>query len=281
VAGNSTECGRSVTSKIVAILLTFTDGDVHTLTEVARLAGMPTSTVHRLIGELAAWGLLERTDDAQYRVGAPLREIGAHAPRLPGLHERARRVMEDLSAATRTDVRLGLLAHDHVGFIEKVPGNRPVSRFADGGVVPAHATAMGKALLAFAPPAALELVIAGGLKAYTPHTLTTVDGLRRALSTARLSRMAISRWELIVGVSTMAVPVFGGGGTVVAALELRVPDLRNDLRVLHPVLVVAARSLSRELATTQSYDRSPLIAGQWGSPVGVPAADAMPVAVGV
>ena len=61
MAGNSTESGRSVTSKITSILMTFTEGSVHSLTEIARLAGLPVSTAHRLTAELASWRLLERT----------------------------------------------------------------------------------------------------------------------------------------------------------------------------------------------------------------------------
>ena len=54
LSGNSSESGRSVTSKIVAILLTFADGTLHPLTEIAGLTGIPTSTVHRLVSELVA-----------------------------------------------------------------------------------------------------------------------------------------------------------------------------------------------------------------------------------
>jgi hypothetical protein len=64
MAGNSAEPGRSVTSKIVAILLTFHDGNEHSLTEIARLTCLPVSTAHRLVTELAGWGVLERTDEA-------------------------------------------------------------------------------------------------------------------------------------------------------------------------------------------------------------------------
>jgi predicted transcriptional regulator len=68
MAGNSAEPGRSVTSKIVAILQAFTNGGMHSLTEIARLTELPVSTVHRLASELAVNGVLERTDDARYRV---------------------------------------------------------------------------------------------------------------------------------------------------------------------------------------------------------------------
>jgi len=51
--------------------------------------------VHRLVSELVAWGFLERTDDAHYRVGVALRAISATADALPSLREPADRTMED------------------------------------------------------------------------------------------------------------------------------------------------------------------------------------------
>ena len=108
MAGNSADSGRSVTSKVTAILMTFTGGSVHSLTEIARLAGLPISTAHRLASELAAWRILERTEDGYYRIGLPLRMIGTRASHPPNIQERAPRVMEDLSTATRTVARLGV-----------------------------------------------------------------------------------------------------------------------------------------------------------------------------
>ena len=69
MAGNSTEPGQSVTSRVSAILLTFTDCDERSLTDIARLAGLPVSTAHRLAVELASWNLLERDEDGHYHVG--------------------------------------------------------------------------------------------------------------------------------------------------------------------------------------------------------------------
>jgi DNA-binding IclR family transcriptional regulator len=252
MAGNSTETGRSVTSKVVSILLTFTDGNLQSLTEIARLAGLPISTAHRLVAELAAWGVLERTDDAHYRAGVPLKVIGSHAAQASSLNERARRVMEDVSAATRSNVRLGVLDGLQVAFTEKVVGHRPVS-CAVNALLPAHATAMGKALLAFSPPRLVDAVVDAGLERYTPYTLTTGDRLRRALAVTRLTRVALCRWEMELGAAAIAVPIFGGGGMVVAALELKVRDLRSDLNAMQPALIVAARCLSRELATCQPF----------------------------
>ena len=250
MSGNAIETGRSVTSKVVAILMTFADGEAHTLTEVARLAGMPTSTVHRLMGELAESGALERIDGSHYRVGLPLKAICTLPARPPHVHERAQRVMQDLSTAALAPVRLGVLAEGRVAYIEKASVQSPVSSYADGSTVPVHASSMGKALLAFSPPGTLDMIVARGLKAYTRHTLTSAEALRKSLARTRASRVAISRWELVMGVSTVAVPVFGEGGTVTAALELTVRDLRSDMRLVHPLLVVAARSMSHDLATS-------------------------------
>jgi DNA-binding IclR family transcriptional regulator len=109
---------------------------------------------------------------------------------------------------------------------------------------------MGKALLAFSPSGVVDQVVAHGLERFTPRTLTSADQLRRSLSVVRLTHVAVCRGELDDGYSALAVPVFGGGGAVVAALEAAVRDLGAERRVLEPVLTLAARSLSRELALT-------------------------------
>lgn len=253
MAGNCTESGRSVTSKVTSILLAFNEGSVHTLTEIARLAGLPVSTAHRLAAELTASGLLERTDDGHYRVGLPLRMLGADwgtaTAGAPGLTECGANVLEDLAAATRCRARLGVLAGLEVHYVEKQPGHRLVPAFHPAATLPAHATALGRALLAFAGPDVVRAVLALGLRAYTPHTITSADRLRRALTVTRLSRVAVTRGELELGVCGVATPVFGPGGDVVAAIELTVGDLGGNLPPALAALAVAARSLARALAT--------------------------------
>ncbi len=249
MAGNSTEPGRSVTSKVVAILLTFHDGDEHSLTEIARLTGLPVSTAHRLVTELAGWGLLERTDELQFRVGLRIRAIGGRASYSPGIIESARRVLEDLATGARMDARLGILTGTRVTYIQKRFDHSPVTTFATAPRLPAYATALGKALLAFSSLEVLNRVIGDGLERYTPYTLTDPERLRQSLEAIRLTRVAVSRWELESGLSAVAVPVFGAGGTVAAALELAVPNLRSDLHMASSALTVAARGLSRELVT--------------------------------
>jgi DNA-binding IclR family transcriptional regulator len=251
MAGNSIENGRSVTSKIVAILLSFHDGNEHSLSEIARMTGLPISTTHRLVSELAGWGVLERTEEARFRIGLPLRTIGNKGLFTPTAMESARRVLEDLVTAARTAARLGVLAGVDVAYIEKRCDHSPVSTFAQTPKLPVHASALGKALLAFSPTEIVDRVVTNGLKRYTLNTMTDPGRLRRCLASIRLTRVAVSRWELAAGVSEVAVPVFGSGGVAVAALQLEVPNLRTDLEMASSVLTVAARGLSRELAANK------------------------------
>src|SRR3954447_12809213 len=248
MAGNSTESGRSVTSKITSILMTFTEGSEHCLTEIARLAGLSISTAHRLTAELTSWRLLERTPDGLYRAGLPLRMMAGCPDRTPTLQERAPCVLEDLAAATRCRARLGVLQELEVSYIEKQPGHGPVTSFNPAATLPAHPTALGRALLAFSPPGVVDMTIMRGLRPYTAHTVTSPDRFRRALAVTRLTRVAVTRFELEAGACGVAMPVFGPGGDVVAAIELAVGDLGHKLQPVVAALSIAARSLTRELA---------------------------------
>ena len=177
------EPGRSVTSKVAAILLTFQADRKHSLTEIARLTGLPVSTVHRLVIELEGSGLLERTDDAEFRAGLPLQVLSYGTSCSPGILEAARCALVDLATAARARARLGILIGLQVAFIEKHCDGGPVTTFGQAPRLPVHATALGKALLAFSPAELLDRIITNGLQRYTPHTLTDPEKLRRCLAT--------------------------------------------------------------------------------------------------
>ena len=122
----------------------------------------------------------------------------------PTLRERAPFVVDDLCEATRATAPLGVLDDLEVAYIERRPGYRPVSTFSTAARLPVHATALGKALLAFAPSQVVRMVLTPSLPAYTPATLTTPEQLHRALQCVRLHGMATSCGELQAG------PVRGG-----------------------------------------------------------------------
>ena len=248
MAGNTTDAGRSVTSKVVAILLVFTNGTQFSLSEIARLTGLPMATAHRRVAELVDAGLLVRLGHALYRIGPELFRIAAN-PATPTLHERARRVMEDLAeACPHGTVRLGVLDGGRVAYIEKRDPIRPVSTAFGPDTLPLHATAVGKALLAFLPPHGVDRVLPHALHRYTPFTITKPEELLRKLAATRQTYVATARQELELARYDVAVPVFGPGGSVVAALEISLRQPRDTL-MAQSALTLAARMLSRELRT--------------------------------
>ena len=152
MAGNSTESGRSVTSKITSILMTFTEGSEHSLTEIARLAGLPISTAHRLTSELASWRLLERTDGR----ALPGRAAAAHdrrrrrrrRPASPSARPACWRTSRPRPAA---GPGWACCRSSRSPTSRSSPGHRPVIAFSPAATLPAHPTALGRALLAFSP----------------------------------------------------------------------------------------------------------------------------------
>jgi DNA-binding IclR family transcriptional regulator len=257
VAGNSTDPGRSVTSKVTAILIAFSDGEVHTLTEIAAFANLPTSTAHRLASELVAWRLLERTEERSYRIALPLRMIGGEYSESEVCSYtmtvmRALPVLDELSRATQNEVRLGILRGADVLTLQPPlrRGNERIkAESLQHRLMPAHATAAGKALLAFSPPEVVDHVIQAGLTAFTPHTITSPDVLRQKLAVIRLTQVATARGEFEHGKATIAMPIFYRRGRVAAAIELTIGDPATELKPASSALSVACRSLSRQLTT--------------------------------
>ena len=231
MAGNSTDPGRSVTSKVTAILMVFADDGAHTLTEIACCANLPTSTAHRLASELVAWRLLERTEERSYRIGLPLRmiaseysesEVGTYTQTVM----RALPVLHELSRATRNEVRLGVLRGSDVltlqphtnRFSERVTCRRTHCMPSYPRMRPRRA----KRCSPSPRPGVVNRVIAAGLPAFTPHTITSPEVLRQKLSVIRLTQIATSRNEFECGKAAIAMPIFYRGGRVAAAIELAV-----------------------------------------------------------
>lgn len=238
-----------MTGRVLAILEAFSaDRPELTLTEIARRAGLPLSTAHRLVGELTGWGALERADDARYRVGLRLFEVAALAPRGLGLREVAMPFLEDLYEVTRQNVQLAVLDGTEAVFLERLSGRGAVNVITRvGGRLPLHATGVGLVLLAHADPDLQERVLAGPLRRYTRKTVTAPEDVRRTLADVRRTGVAVSDGQIELVALSVAAPVRGPRGEVVAALSVVVPAQGADPRAFVPVVRAAALGVSRGL----------------------------------
>jgi len=146
---------RTVTSRVLSVLDVFTDRRRSlTLSDISRRSGIPLATTHRLVGELVAWGALERDDAGRYQIGLHLWEVGALAPRGLGLREAAMPYLEDLYEATHQHVQLAVLDGLEVVYVERLSARDAVGVHSRvGGRWPAHTTGVGLVLLAFADAA--------------------------------------------------------------------------------------------------------------------------------
>jgi DNA-binding IclR family transcriptional regulator len=218
--------GRSATSRALSVLDAF-DGPESaghpalTLSQVARRAGLPVGTAHRLVGELCAARLLARRADGTYEVGARMWRLGLHAsPTL--LRETALPHLQDLVLETGHTVHLAVLDGAHALVVERLAGSRTQpTRHSPGGRLPLHCTAVGKVLLAHAPADLVAAVLAEPAR-YTPWTTTDPARLRRQLDAIRATGLARSAQEHRPGVSSLAMPVRGARG-VVASLAILAP----------------------------------------------------------
>jgi IclR family transcriptional regulator, acetate operon repressor len=224
-------------------------GDSPGISELARRSGLAKTTVFRLVRELAACGLVEITP-AGVRLGMRLFELGNSVPRQRSLKEAALPFMRDLHEATRETVHLAVLDGAEVVYIEITHGaHAPRLPSRVGGRMPAHATGVGKAILAFSPPEVAAALIDAGLERRTARTIVAPGALRRELARIRESGVSFDREESGPGIVCAASPVFGAGGMAVAALSLTGWSSRLDLARVAPAVRTAALALSRQLGS--------------------------------
>lgn len=223
------EGSNSVVGKLRLILESFTIEDEQiSLSDLARRTGISKASVHRLAQELLAWGMLERAGQ-EYRLGMRAFELGSRVPRFRVLRDSVRPTMEQLHQETREVVHLGVLDGQEVLYLEKVSASPQAARPSRiAGRMPLHCTAIGKVLLAHAPPTLLEDVIANGLPRVSVGTVVAPGLLVEQVRQVRKRGYAVEREETTVGYSSVAVPLYGGSGLVLGALSLTAPTFRAD-----------------------------------------------------
>ncbi|WP_067568174.1 IclR family transcriptional regulator [Nocardia acidivorans] len=247
--------GESVLSRVVRIYEAFgSDEPALTMSELARRSDLPLATASRLVHELIGYGWLRRTPDRRIRVGVRLWELTARAAPTLGLRAAAMPFMTDLHAVVGQHVQLGVLQDRDVLYIERLsaPGAVPNQSHL-AGRLPLHAAAPGLVLLAHAPGELQRAVLCGPLRALTPHTLTEPAALRAALCEVRRTGVAFCAGHVNEPAAAIAVPLRAGGGRIVAALSLIVPN-DESARTYVPAVRAAGHGISRALGFAPSAD---------------------------
>ncbi|WP_308250874.1 IclR family transcriptional regulator [Nonomuraea rhizosphaerae] len=249
MAGGSREPGRTVTSKVLAILGAFDSGHPQlTLTDLARRSGLPLSTVHRLAGELEEWQALSRAPDGRLRIGLRLWELGQLAP--ARLQDLAHPWLQELFASTGENVHIAVRDGMEVLYVDKVAGRRAVPIVSRTGArLPMHPTGVGRALLAFEPDWFVRSYLERELERPTRHTITEPGRLARELATVRAQGYALTYEEMTLGSCSAAAPVLVDGRAVAAlGIVLASRRARELPRLVEPLLR-ATEQIGKAIAT--------------------------------
>jgi DNA-binding IclR family transcriptional regulator len=193
--------------------------------KIAQRVELPRSTVHRIAAALEAESLVvPALPSGGYRLGPELARIAASAG--GELSESVRPFIERLRYEVDETVDLAVLNRNRVFFVDQVAAPHRLQALSAVGVsLPAHCTAIGKALLAGLTDEQVERLLPERLPAETSNTITDRAELLVDLERVRATMIAYDREELTIGISAVGAAI-RDAGSVVAALSIPVPTAR-------------------------------------------------------
>jgi IclR family transcriptional regulator, KDG regulon repressor len=220
-----------IVDKTLRILLLFGEQQAEWgLGALAREVDIPKTTVYRILRVLQMHGfLVQDPDSRRFRLGLAALELGRRAYEGLELTQVARPIMTQIASRCDETVLLQVIDADRrrVVCIERVHQRSGLQLILEvGAMAPLHAGCSSKVLLAFLPEETIESVIAQGLPAVTPRSITDPDTLRRELAEIRSRGYAVSFEETDIGVAGISVPVRDISNRVVASLSISGPLAR-------------------------------------------------------
>jgi IclR family transcriptional regulator, acetate operon repressor len=216
------------------------------ITELADATGLTVSTAHRLIRALRNEGFaVQDPVSGRYHLGPALVVLGQRAAGTLGF-DRLRPLLAEVVDATGESANLGVLTAGEVLVVLDVPSPRPL-RFdqSEGTRVPAHTSAMGKALLAFAADPAAAVRALPPLEPHTERTITSPDQLLGELARTRERGWSLNDGERDPGVRAVGVPLLRPDGSVSAAMALQGPAQRMGEERLPKLVAALQRTAAR------------------------------------
>jgi DNA-binding IclR family transcriptional regulator len=196
---------------------------------VARAAGLPVPTAHRILAALTGRQYLARDERTRrFRLGPAALDLGERARAMLDLRQAALPVLRRLARETDETALLTVPSgdRDRSVCLERVESSQPLRLSVEPGRrLPLHAGASQKALLAFLADEEIERVVNGPLERFCRTTITDAQALRENLEEIRRRGWALSFEETNVGVWGVAVPLLEHG-LAVAALGLAGPSAR-------------------------------------------------------
>jgi IclR family transcriptional regulator, pca regulon regulatory protein len=223
--------------------------DALTLSEVAEKTGLARAVVRRFLYTLVELGYVI-TDGKYFRLTAKILDLGYAYLSSFSLPKIAERFLEEVTLETKESSSASVLDGDEIVYVARVQTRRIMSvSLGIGSRLPAFCTSMGRVLLANLPADALEKYLKSTkFQRFTEKTISDSEMLRKELSSVFKQGYALVDQELEIGLRSLAVPVFAGGGRAVAAINIGTQAARISksevLQQFLPVLRKAAKNIS-------------------------------------
>lgn len=228
------------------------------LSEIARAAGLDNATAFRILNTLVLLGYVEKVPDTKrFRLSLKCLDLGFNAIGRTDLRLLARPVLNDLVARGAGAASLAILDKGDAVYIERVQAGltRIVVDIRVGTRIPAFASAIGRAILAYLPEDAQRREIAlRPREKLTPYTETDLDALLDELRTIREQGYSVVNQESVIGLMAIAAPIFGSDGLAIAAVSTAAAIAAHPVDEyaarFAPHLQAAGATLSRVLQTS-------------------------------
>ena len=228
------------------------------LTELALRLSLPNSTVHGIVATLVARGLVEQDVSGRYALGPGVLRLSNVYLDSNELRLRSLSWTDALAERSGCAVRVGVPLADDMVVIHHVFRPDGSHQMREIGIdIPTHGTALGKAVLAFDPRRADELLARDDLPKLTGRTVVATDELAAQLATIREAGLATAADESILGESEVAAPIFDAHDAVIGAVGIVTPtsEVPTDRGLLDEVRRTAV-TISREMGAASWPPRS-------------------------
>jgi len=220
--------------------------------DLAASTGLPMPTVYRVVMTLTAEGYLDHLPGGEYRPGVRTLTLGTAALRSLDLVALATPKLQRLGQTTGETVNLAVLTGDRVLYLVRLRNSDLVTaNIQVGSTLPAVHTSIGKLLLAYLDEADLHARIteASFPEQHGPNAKVSLDELGQELAQIREQGWAMQDEELAHGLRSVAGPITGAGGRVVAGVNLAVQardwSSQRIVRELKPVVLAACAEISQ------------------------------------
>jgi IclR family acetate operon transcriptional repressor len=231
-------------------LLADAGGEV-ALSDLAESSGLPLPTIHRIMRTLVSSGYVRQQPSRRYALGPRLIRLGETASRALGAW--ARPYLSELTDSTGETSNMAVLDGEQIVYVSQVPSQHSMRMFTEvGRRVDAHATAVGKAMMANLPEESVtQMLTRAGMPPQTERTITSLDRMHEELALVRKNGYALDDGEQEVGVRCYAVAV--PNAPAGAAISISGPEARMTRISVDEVIPLMQR-LARELSAEINVD---------------------------